>query len=200
MKKIWNDPVWSKVIANGLTALIAYLFFKLTNPNVAIPSNNLSSHDGMDMIMKSIFTFFESGFGLGLKYAIWVLLALIFIRNLIKIIRGIIVKRKFNQYRTQIMWGANFKWKWTKYSDDFEIQYDDIQKICPTCGHDLSFRKTDYYMTLICNSCHFESAPFYMSRSVEDYSLFILPGGQRTVFYREFNSNINAGLRQRGML
>jgi hypothetical protein len=31
LKKIWNDPVFSNLIANGIMAIIIYLFYKFTS-------------------------------------------------------------------------------------------------------------------------------------------------------------------------
>jgi hypothetical protein len=39
VRQIWNDPVWSNLIANGVTAFVAWLFIRLTSA-----SNSNSVH------------------------------------------------------------------------------------------------------------------------------------------------------------
>lgn len=48
LRKIWNDPVWSKVIASGILALIAFIFSKysqiLTGDSTKNIFNNIFSN------------------------------------------------------------------------------------------------------------------------------------------------------------
>jgi hypothetical protein len=40
---LWHDPVWSNLIANGITALAAWLFYRFSSPPSPGSGNELPS-------------------------------------------------------------------------------------------------------------------------------------------------------------
>ena len=195
-KNIWTDPVWSTVVSNGIIFVLAYCFYKFTNI-INTESNDTIPKNTFDNFINKTTTFFQTDLGQYISYVILALLTIKFIINVIRIIRSAITKYKFNKYRNDIFWRANFKWKWKKYGSRFQISTQDIEKVCPDCQHDLVFRNGDYYFTLKCNNCEFESDIFYAS--ADDPNAFVLNHAPQK-FLTEFNSKVRASLRQKGLI
>lgn len=193
---LWDDPVVSKLYANGITAFITYYFVKYTGQ--ISNSNNATTFTNSEIgdIFIDLQIFFQTPFGLFLKCAILFVVAIYFIYNLFKMYKGYILKRDFNKFRSANFWKADFKWKWRKYGDDFKIDYSDIQKICPHCRHDLVYKNDNYGFKLKCNNCEFESSIFHSSS--DDLRSFVL-GKAGPKFHSVFISKINASLREKGL-
>lgn len=90
IKKIWNDPVWSNLIANAFTALAAYLFYKYTSGKDNVNPISVYSKAPVKSGSPVNDTFFQTPFGQAMIYVVFGCLALLMGVFLFRLIRGII--------------------------------------------------------------------------------------------------------------
>ncbi len=141
LKRIWADPVWSKVIATAIVAvgvLGAGWFFNL-----------LSSAWGL------VLTAFSY---LGSTTLVWNWLLLIMAGCTLLVVGMILWESRgpkgknnqpeWTQYRSDEF--AGFRWHW-RYNSFEEIV--DLFPCCPTCDYQVLGRKEPFWLDFECHSC-----------------------------------------------
>lgn len=157
-KKIWHDPVWSKVIAGAILAISALIATYFLDLWPAIGSGMSFAYAYIKttwnlpiwlMILASL---------LSLPTIIFLLLALWF-----KIFPGSDDSPTWKSYKTDSFY--NLRWRWS-YFDDGQI--NSLTTYCPNCdfqlyAHDLSpFRVIDH-IGYSCESCRTDICEFQES-------------------------------------
>lgn len=152
IKKFWNDPVWSKVIAVGIVALITLISTKLYSV-----SKGISFKEAIDKILE-------------IKIAVvYVIFALIVYWIFSRIFRKVFIKEKtylnikqekFKTFNRMTDPSTGILLKWGVYFDDDSPFIDDltafctkhgnppirfINECCPMQGCENSFQRIDEY-------------------------------------------------------
>jgi hypothetical protein len=197
-RNIWTDPVWSNVIANGIIFSIGYLFYRLKSFDSSGSVKN-EPNNAFSQIMNKLFDFLKTENGQYLSYGIFGILGLLFIWNLIKLIRVSIYRIKLSRFSKGFIWGALIKWKWERNNGDWRIVYGDYEKICPRCSHNLKFDENNghYYLTCSNLNCNFRSGVYH----IEPPSVVAVYGidFNTLYFHQALESSVYAELRSRGL-
>lgn len=143
IKKIWRDPVWSKVIAGVLLMVIT-----------AIVSVIRSSYSETESFMDVLYTV------LGVKINLWLALAVVLVvwivvsfvkqkKNKENLIPQLPFVKEFTEGKYQ---GMQWKWRW-KWSKSFKFFYvTDLNLVCPYCKEGVltvGYSYVDY----VCGNC-----------------------------------------------
>jgi hypothetical protein len=89
IKKIWNDPVWSNLIANAFTALAAYLFYKYISGKDKVNTVSVYSKAPVKSISHVHDNVFQTPFSQVMIYIVLGCLAVLMGVFLFRLIRGI---------------------------------------------------------------------------------------------------------------
>lgn len=155
MFKVWKDPVWSKVIATGILALLSlsvvYFFDFL--------SSVLSGLEyGVNFIFKSTLV------------PNWLIGFMGFCTAMVIFVFLLYGKEKHFPKQKRILWRdykkdyfLGLEWHWTFGSTGSDIY--DLHSCCPKCKYQVFLRPASHYSTPIykCDSCGGSYGPFQES-------------------------------------
>lgn len=143
LKKIWNDPVWSNVIAGVLLAMfaVAYSTIKVC----------LNGGESISDYLAIVF---------GYKVNIWITLSCLL---LYLAVRGIVRRKNdkkepprpqfVNEFTEGLYQGQRWKWRW-QWSDSDSLYYlDGLSIVCPVCKEGLL---SSNYTNYKCGKCGVE--------------------------------------------
>jgi hypothetical protein len=149
LKKIWVDPVWSKIISVGILALIA------------MPA---TYYLGYWEKIKNTFIWLLAFFNQGVTLPLW--LIVISIPALLAAIPVVIRllpdhRLRFTRYVQDNFWGVDWHWNWVgPFRDNPKYRFENLHPICPDCKSLLQIN-SEYYphspiLTCITATCRWE--------------------------------------------
>ena len=142
LKSIWQDPVWSNVIAS---AIISIIFFVAT-----VSWNWLGGGKTIQESLKIV---------LGYRVSLWIVLAVLIV---VLIARGLIIRHNQNKQRIPeppfvndfTRWRYQdqiWKWRW-EWSSTYKFYYvTDLNIECPVCHEGLLTLEYNIYRCANCN-------------------------------------------------
>lgn len=113
VKKVWTDPVGSKLIAEGIKEIVRWAWGILIIPLYAIISAFISKKrllESFNQTWMFITDFFFKGFKVNFFTILIVILSYLLLTWLIKRLSDYSI----TSYKTDNFWGAIIHWKWKK--------------------------------------------------------------------------------------
>lgn len=199
LKKIWNDSVFSKVIAEGLKWLwIAWVTPILLGIWAFIKAliAKIDFHSAWTQTVTAAKEIANQTINVNI---LTLLLFIVGYFVLTFLIRRFISSRKttkIRKYKTDRFWNAIINWKWEKKDGQLRVKYDDFDLICPNSRHNLVHDQNAGQYFLRCNQCGFTSAPFHYE---PPSNVIILAPMTDYYFYNALKSMVDAELRHRGL-
>ena len=134
IKKIWKDPVWSKVIAAIIFAVISLIYAKIKSVVLDI-SFKVALKQLLDIKISVV-------------YVICLIIAYLILYQLFKKNRGYYSKKQeqLRQYNKSLDTEAGLQFRWTVYFDGDTPYIDDISMFCTKHG--------DIPVRFMKNKCH----------------------------------------------
>ena len=197
VKKAWNDPVWSRVIAHGIIVLLGFVIFALwTALKSLILGINFKS--AFVAVLEVIASFLKTEVSFNYFGIVLIILGYslgVFIVN--KIIKRI-KSKSVTSYNNMNFHGANIKWKWEKVDGEWKIKYDEYEKSCPRCRHDLEFEDNqgNKYLNCMNGVCNFRSSAYHYEAPS---NVVVLMDLETHYFHTALESAVNSELRRRGL-
>ena len=199
LKKIWKDSVFSKLIAEAIKWLwiiwvspiliTIWSFFKALLSKIDLQSAWTQTFIFLkDIANKTINLNLLTLAGFIVAYFIFTYL-----------IRRLLSSRnssKIKSYNSDRFWNAIIKWKWEKKDGQLRVVYDDYEKICPNCRHNLETESQSGSYFLECKNCGFRSNQFHYE---QPSNVIILMPMSTFYFHTALTSNIDAELRHKGL-
>lgn len=137
--RIWNDPVWSKVIAGVFLAVLGFL--------ISVLKGCLNESESIPDALKSVFS---------IKINIWVvgvivLILLIIISLIRRHDRRIPIPPFINEFISGVYQNQVWKWHW-KWSPTYKYYYiEDLNFECPYCHEGIMTYDLLEYRCVKCN-------------------------------------------------
>ena len=98
LNKIWYDPVWSNLIANGIMAIIIYIFYRITSLSGKTATVQSSSPRSGPVPMHATVpehpAIKETGDGTLLVYGGYIILFALVLFFVFRLIKGIVASKK----------------------------------------------------------------------------------------------------------
>lgn len=168
LKKLWHDPVFSKVIAGLILAVpglivaeVSGLFFKIGNHVSAVK------------------VFFEGPIDTKLPLWQWALISIFFLIGIFSTIfvsykkfsKSEVIPNYFDQYTEDEFDGI--RWRWSYFSGDI---INDFSSFCPKCDLEIEatptpISRTGRHIVYKCPDCKFQSQIFSGSESEHRQSI-----------------------------
>jgi len=145
-KKIWSDPVWSKVIAGSILGLIGLYFIPPIRRFIEISFlffiDKLTYE--ISLPIWSIFLISVSGLMIVILY-FW----------LINFLRPFNTEPDFNSYTRDKIFGITWTWQW---SDSLLLEHS-LVALCPNCSYELEYQiardssNPPFFREILCMHC-----------------------------------------------
>lgn len=199
LKKIWKDSVFSKLIAE----VIKWLWIIWVSPIlIAIWSffKALISEIDLQSAWTQTFLFVKSTANKTINFNLLTLIGFVVAYFLVTyLLRRFLSSRKsykIKNYNNDKFWNAIIKWKWEKKDGQLRLVYDDYEKICPNCRHNLETENQAGSYFLECKNCGFKSGQFHYE---QPSNVMILMPMSTFYFHNALTSNVDAELRHKGL-
>ena len=193
IKKIWNDSVFSKLIAETFKSLwiawvtpILIFIWSLIKAIV----DKISFQLAWTQTAKTIKEIANKTINLNILTLLLFLIGYIFLTFIVRRIISSSKTSKIKSYNTERFWNAIIKWKWEKKDGQLQIKYDDYDLICPNSNHNLVHNHYSGQYFLKCNQCGFTSLTFH-----QESSSGVLAPMTKLYFYNALTSMVDAELR-----
>lgn len=197
VKKVWTDPLGSKLIAEGIKKIVRWAWGILIIPLYAIISAFISKKTLLESFNQTwmfITDFFFKGFKVNFFTILIVILSYLLLTWLIKRLSDYSI----TSYKTDNFWGAIIHWKWKKEEGEWRIKRKDYKLICPDCFHNLRPNDINGQHHLSCQniSCNFRSGVYYFE---PPSNVIIIADMNSYYFHRALSSMVDAELRRKGV-
>lgn len=197
VKKVWTDPVGSKLIAEGIKEFIRWSWGAILLPLYVILSALISKKsllDSFNQTWTSINDFFFKGFQINLLMILTIIICYLLLTWLIRRLSDYSI----TSYKTDNFWGATIHWKWVKDKGEWKIKQKEYKLICPNCFHNLRTDNLNGQHHLSCHniSCNFRSGVYYLE---PPSNVIIIADMNSYYFHRALSSMVDAELRRKGV-
>jgi hypothetical protein len=198
-KKVWTDPVGSKLIAEGFKELIKWSWGALILPLYVLISGMVSKTSFLASVKqtwKSIVKFFIGNFQINFLTILLMLFGYILLTVLAKFIIRRFSEHSITKFTSANIWGADINWKWIKNKGKWKIKYGEYIMSCPTCLHNLKFDVINGQHYLSCRNieCNFRSGVYHFE---PPSNVVILVDMDTYYFHNALISTVEAELRKR---
>jgi len=199
-KKVWSDPVGSKLIAEGLKEIFKWSWGTLLLPLYAFIKSlfsDTSFSSAWKQTWKSIGNFFISDFQINILTIILIVCTYIVLTLIIKFFTSRSSSHAIKSFNNANIWGADISWKWEKEKDgDWQIKYGEYKMVCPVCFHNLKHDDINGQYHLACRNigCNFRSSVYHYEAPS---NVVILADMSIHYFHNALTSTVEAEIRKR---
>lgn len=188
LKKLWKDPVVSKIIAEILMYIWINFVFGGVSSICLIITSMIKSQNIFYVFGEKINLIIDYAKG-NITIARSTVLLYIIIYFAVRYLLSLRKSSKIKNYKSDVFLNANIKWDWVKESGKLVPDGKNIELICPDCNNNLEYARSDNKYVLSCVNCEFNSDPYLMNPKFGE--------SMNGSFYVALKSHIDSVLRTR---